>query len=270
MQDNTDPLLESARALRIERFAEIDSTSGHARALIATGRIGVSPVAFVAGVQTNGVGRFRRAWSSPRGGLWLTLAWPAQESDLLARLDGLGLRIGVACLRVVRHAFSEFAGDPRIRLKWPNDVLVQGRKVLGVLTEVVHGPPPEARPWILVGVGLNANVQIDQFPESVRSHATTLLHELGREVSLDELESRLLAELLAALNARGLSRGLLVEAVEFLHGLDRDTTVSLPDGTRVTGVLTGLNDHGMAVLDVDGRVFVPPLGSIIMSDAPAS
>ncbi len=255
-------------AIDVDRFAEIDSTSAHARARIGAGLLTSGPVAFVAAQQTAGVGRFGRPWSSPLGGLWLTLAWPIEESELAACVDGLGLRIGVACLRVVRGAFKGFQGDPHVRLKWPNDVLIHGRKVLGVLTEVVHGPPPIARPWILVGVGLNANVSNEHLAESVRSHATSLAHELGFAVDLATLERALLAELRSALTTKGLSREVLHEAGEFLHGLERDATVSLPDGSRVSGVLTGLNEHGMAVLDVDGRVFVSPLGSVIGNDQP--
>ena len=258
----------SAPGVRVERFDCIESTSGHARALIATGMIGDGARVFVARTQTGGIGRFKRAWSSPEGGLWMTLAWPTQEQELAALLDGLGLRVGVACLRVVQRAFEGHAENPHVRLKWPNDVMVHGRKVLGVLTELVHGPAPMARPWLLVGVGLNANVRVELLDEPVRSHATSLHTELGREVSLDALERALLDELCGALSGSGTPRELLSEAVASLHGLGRDTTVSLPDGTRVSGVLTGLNDHGVAVLDVDGRVFVPPLGAVIMSDVP--
>ena len=253
-------------AIHVERFAEVDSTSAYARARIGAGVLADGPAAFVAARQTAGVGRFGRPWSSPIGGLWLTLAWPIDEGELAARVDGLGLRVGVACLRVVRGAFEDFEGDPHVRLKWPNDVLIHGRKVLGVLTEVVHGPPPAARPWILVGVGLNANVSSEHLAEPVRSHATSLAHELGFEVDLATLERALLAELRSALTTTGLSREVIHEAGEFLHGLERDATVSLPDGSRVSGVLTGLNEHGMAVLNVDGRVYVSPVGSVIGND----
>ena len=267
-QSNQRPDSPSDPAIHFVRFAEIDSTSAFARAQIGAGVAPDGPAAIVAARQTAGVGRFGRPWSSPVGGLWLTLAWPIDEGNLAACVDGLGLRVGVACLRVVRRAFEGFVGDPHVRLKWPNDVLIRGRKVLGVLTEVVHGPPPAARPWILVGVGLNANLGTEQLDEPARSHATSLSHELGFEVDLAILERALLGELRGALTATGLSRGVILEAGEFLHGLERDTTVSLPDGSRVSGVLTGLNEHGMAVLDVDGRVFVSPVGSVIGNDQP--
>lgn len=230
--------------------------------------MGSAARAFVARTQTGGIGRFKRAWSSPEGGLWMTLAWPTRENELPKLLDGLGLRVGVACLRVVQRAFDGCADDPHVRLKWPNDVMVHGRKVLGVLTELVHGPAPEAQPWILVGVGLNANIKLELLEEPVRSHATSLRTELGRDVSLELLERAMLDELCIALTGSGTPRELLAEAVASLHGLGRDTTVLLPDGTRISGVLTGLNDHGVAVLDVEGRAFVPPLGTVIMSDVP--
>jgi BirA family biotin operon repressor/biotin-[acetyl-CoA-carboxylase] ligase len=250
----------------VVRFMEIDSTSGHARSQIGADRLAPRPIALVAKRQIAGVGRFGRRWESPEGGLWMTLAWPCVESGLGARLEGLGLRVGVACLRVVRGVFEGVEADPHVRLKWPNDVLIHGRKALGVLTEVVHGPGPERRPWILVGVGINANVSLDRLPEAVRSQATTLERELGRAVDLGALERSVLAELRVALEAPGLSREVIREAGERLHGLGRETTVSLPNGARVSGVLTGLNDRGMAVLDVDGRVYVPPLGAVIAND----
>jgi BirA family biotin operon repressor/biotin-[acetyl-CoA-carboxylase] ligase len=252
-------------AVRFVRFADIPSTSGHARAEIASGVLQPSPVAYVAAKQTAGIGRFKREWQSPIGGLWLTLAWPTTEPELAGVLDGLGLRIGIGCLRVIAKVL-EPVPDPHVRLKWPNDILIHGRKVLGVLTEVVHGPPPDARPWILVGVGINVNINLRELRENVRTHATSLAAELGKPADLAAIETHLMEELHRALSTHGLSREFVQEAARHLHGLDRDTTVSLPDGTRRAGVLKGLNDHGMAVLDVEGRIFVPPLGSVIAND----
>ncbi len=271
MPASTRPALAVVRVeapCPVVRFEEIDSTSTHAHREIHAGRLEPSPVAFVAAQQSAGVGRFGRTWVSPRGGLWITLAWPTTEAELTKTLDGLGLRVGVACLRVVRHALDGAPSDPFVRLKWPNDVLAHGRKVLGVLTEVVHEPAPGRRPWLLVGAGINANLDLSLLPDELRGHATTLARELGRPVDLGTLEIDLLHELRAAIASPGLDRETILEAGQSLHGLERDTIVSMPDGSKVSGVLKGLNDHGMAVLDVDGRPFVPPLGSVIMNDHP--
>lgn len=120
------------------RLSETASTSLDARE-----RIGSAESSFwvVAETQTAGRGREGRAWASPAGGLWATLAWPLSVSPD-GVLDGLGQRIGVALTESVR-TFC-----PRARLKHPNDVLIDGAKVAGVLTEIVDG-------WALVGCGVN-------------------------------------------------------------------------------------------------------------------
>lgn len=253
--------IQVALSVPITRIKETSSTNAHAKDLALTGRLGISPICFVAETQSAGVGRFGREWVSPKGGLWLTLAWPTTESDLPEILEGLGLRIGVACLRVVQRIVASGARRPIVKLKWPNDIMLAGHKVLGELTEVLSAP---SNPWLIVGVGINANFPRSALPESLRATATTLHEELGHDVDLKLLESDLLSELSEALATKGLPREILDEAGQHLHALNRDIAVSLPDGSRATGVLRGLNEHGMAVLETDSGPFVPPLGSAIM------
>lgn len=243
------------------RLKETDSSNAHARRLARAGKLARSPVAFVAERQTAGVGRFGRSWASPRGGLWLTLAWPIPEADLQAVLDGLGLRVGVACLRVVQKVVAQGARRPIVKLKWPNDILLAGHKVLGELTEIVHAPELA---WAIVGVGINANFPRTRLPEELRDTATTLLDEVGHTVDLAALERDLLKELALALSARGLCRELLAEAGEHLHGLGRDIALSMPDGSRTAGTLMGLNEQGLAILQTDAGTLVAPLSSAIV------
>ncbi len=251
----------SRDAIPIIRLREIDSTNAHARRLARAGKLARTPVAFVAERQTAGVGRFGRAWASPVGGLWLTLAWPIPESQLQSVIDGLGLRIGVACLRVIQRVVARGARRPIVKLKWPNDILVAGHKVLGELTEIVHAPELA---WAIVGVGMNANFPRARLPHELHATATTLQEETGHPIDLAALERDLLQELTAALTARGLSRELLAEAGDHLHGVGRDIALSMPDGSRAAGTLTGLNEHGLAVLQTDAGTLVAPLGAAIM------
>jgi BirA family biotin operon repressor/biotin-[acetyl-CoA-carboxylase] ligase len=152
---------------------EVDSTNDRARALAVAGAPHGTVV--TAGVQTAGRGRQGRTWIAPAGTA-LLLSLVVREIDPL-----LPLRAGLAV--------ADVAG-PDARVKWPNDVLVDGRKVAGILVE---GRPQEG--WAVVGIGLNAAVDVAELPPELRDSAGTL----GRSPS--ELEPTL-AELLRALERR--------------------------------------------------------------------
>jgi BirA family biotin operon repressor/biotin-[acetyl-CoA-carboxylase] ligase len=152
---------------------EIDSTNERARALAVAGAPHGTVV--TAGVQTAGRGRQGRTWTAPPGTA-LLLSLVVRELDPL-----LPLRAGLAV--------ADLAG-PAARVKWPNDVLVDGRKVAGILVEA---RPQEG--WAVIGIGINAAVDVAQLPPELRDRAGTL----GR--SPDELEPTLV-ELLGALELR--------------------------------------------------------------------
>lgn len=207
---------------------EIDSTNERARALAAAGAPHGTVV--TAGVQTAGRGRQGRTWTAPPGTA-LLLSLVVREIDAL-----LPLRAGLAV--------ADLAG-PAARVKWPNDVLVDGRKVAGILVEA---RPQEG--WAVVGIGLNASLDVAELPPELRDRAGTL----GR--SPDELEPTL-AELLGALERR-----LAEPAAEVVAALrDRDALA----GQAVTwagGAGTG------AGVDQQGRLRVRlPDGSEVALDA---
>ncbi len=178
-------------------FDEIDSTSLHARRLVEAGAPEVAspdPLVIVAATQTAGVGRLGRAWSSPRGGLWCTFV--LRPSRPYAEVsDGLGMRIGAAVTEALRAAVGP-AHAARLQTKWPNDVLLDGRKVCGVLTETA-GAGDGLR--VLVGVGVNVECSTSDAPEDLRERITTMRDALGaghaptRERVLAELAPRVIA-----------------------------------------------------------------------------
>ena len=126
--------------------------------------------------QTKGRGRFDRAWVSPSGkNLYLTLV----TRPPLGRLRSLGIIAPLAVALAV-----EDSTGLRPRIKWPNDVLIDGRKLSGVLIESeISG---SAVQYALVGPGINVNFDIEQSPE-IAAIATSIKRELGREVSREEL-----------------------------------------------------------------------------------
>ncbi|MFN7022444.1 MAG: biotin--[acetyl-CoA-carboxylase] ligase [Phycisphaerales bacterium] len=232
---------------RVLVFEELDSTMLEARRALGEGRVEGATV-FVAAVQSGGVGRFGRAWASPRGGLWMTAACPLGEDAL----RGLGVRLGLACLDSVRSVVPEEM-RARVGLKWPNDVRLDGRKVCGVLAELACGK--DRRGWSLVGVGLNANFAESELPAEVRGGATTLM-EHGVGVDLERAAEEMGARIAAVVAGDGVWAEDLARARVELSAGKEVGLVTDPTGARVEARFAGLEDDGEALFRTpDGRVF---------------
>ena len=132
--------------------------------------------------QTAGRGRLKRAWLSPKGSIALSIILhptPAQLPYLIM----------VASLAVARCI--EKVGGLETQIKWPNDVLIKGKKVCGILIESdVRG---SAVDYAVIGIGINVNLKPADFPE-IAATATSLAQELGREISRREMIRCLLVE----------------------------------------------------------------------------
>jgi len=132
--------------------------------------------------QTAGRGRIKRAWLSPRGSIALSIILyptPAYLSSLIM----------VASLAVV-HCVKKVTGL-KSQIKWPNDVLINQKKVCGILIESdVRGNRVD---HAIIGIGINVNLRLSDFPE-IPPTATSLSHELGKAVSRLDIIRCLLAE----------------------------------------------------------------------------
>ncbi|MEM3696728.1 MAG: biotin--[acetyl-CoA-carboxylase] ligase [Candidatus Bathyarchaeia archaeon] len=141
----------------------------------------------VAETQTAGRGRLGREWFSPKGGLYFsTILKPkitVKESVKLVFVAGL------AVAEVLHEKYGL-----HVETKWPNDVLVGGRKICGILSEMkTRG---EKVDYAIIGVGINANVKVKkEFPEELKTVATSIEDELGRKIKLEELLRLLLENL---------------------------------------------------------------------------
>ena len=140
-------------------FETIGSTNAHARQLAEEG---ASPGTVVTSAeQTEGRGRQGRAWATPAG---KALAWSAIV-PLEGEVPGLfPLRAGLAACEAV----EELGGTPA-EVKWPNDVMLGGRKCAGVLVE---GRPQAG--WAVVGIGINLTIEEEEFPPEIRDRATSV------------------------------------------------------------------------------------------------
>lgn len=157
----------------LEVLPEIGSTNDRA---LAAGHHG-APEGFcvLADRQTAGRGRLGRTWASPPGvGLYTSiLLRPKVEPSSLPLLS---LVVGLA----VADAIQEVATlDPS--LKWPNDILLDGRKVAGMLTELATNSP--SVDYVVTGIGINVNHREDDFPRELRRGATSLFLQCGRSIA---------------------------------------------------------------------------------------
>ena len=159
----------------VEYHDSIASTNARARDLAEEG---AADVVVLADEQTGGRGRLDRAWESPSGGVWLSILSRAEIPPANAPIYTLAAAVATA------EAVRTMGVDATI--KWPNDVLVDGRKLAGILTEM-EGEADRVS-WLVVGIGLNANVDIEALPFE---EATSLRAEVG-DVDRRELVHELL------------------------------------------------------------------------------
>jgi BirA family transcriptional regulator, biotin operon repressor / biotin---[acetyl-CoA-carboxylase] ligase len=154
-----------------------DSTNSRARELAEAGAPGGTVV--TAAEQTAGRGRQGRSWTAPAGG---ALLYSAIVRPLERRHGLLPLAAAIAVCEAAERLDDSIA----CRIKWPNDVWVEGRKLAGILIE--------ARPqdgWAVIGVGLNLAIAADEFPAELRETATSLRTAPGTEVARKALDDSL-------------------------------------------------------------------------------
>ena len=164
---------------KIIRFKEIASTQDEARSQASQVEEGT---VFLSQSQTRGRGKPGAEWFSPKGGLYFSVVLkPAREPE---KLSGLTQSFAAAVVGSLAETF-----DIKADIKLPNDVLINGRKVCGILTERISCG--KDIPAVIAGIGVNVNQ--DGFPEELE--ATSLKVEKGREIDLEGYFKALLGHL---------------------------------------------------------------------------
>jgi BirA family biotin operon repressor/biotin-[acetyl-CoA-carboxylase] ligase len=141
----------------------------------------------IADEQTAGRGRLDRSWHSPKGtGIWMSLilrpAIPPQQAPQLTLL------VAVAVTQAIQEVTGLVPG-----IKWPNDILLNGKKAVGILTEM-QADPDQVRS-VIVGMGINVNQTLEHFPPELASIATSLALEVGKPVNRAQLIQAILSKL---------------------------------------------------------------------------
>ena len=242
-----DPGPAGTRFAEIRRFEEIDSTN---RDLADLARRGARPLVAAAAHQTAGRGRLGRRWEAPPGANLLAsvlvpLTLDAQHLHLCSTAVSLA-----AADAVVERCRAEGLGPLEVVLKWPNDLLVGGRKLAGVLAESV--PSGGGRWAVVVGVGVNVDWPgPDGGPPELADVATSVRRETGKGLALDALLDSLLRSLEPRLTALEDAPGRLSVASEYrirCATVGQRVRVETSSGD-IVGVGTDITPEGHLVVD---------------------
>lgn len=238
---------------------EADSTNAEARRRAEAGEIG--PLWIAARRQTAGRGRRGRQWGSDSGNLFTSLLLLTQKSPAEAAQLTFAASLAVADL------LDRYVPPALVTIKWPNDVLLDGRKTSGILIE--SGPAPSGGLWLAVGIGVN----LSQTPGETERPATCIAEHLAHGVvsapSVDEA-AKALAETFGAWLDRWTTLGfqpILDAWIARTPGLHGPCTARLTNET-LTGVADGVEADGSLRLKLpDGSLRVISAGDVFFGEA---
>ncbi len=223
---------------KVHHLMVADSTMHTARTLARRGAREGTLV--IAEQQSAGRGRLDRSWLSPAGGIYLTIVTRPAITPVQA--PRINLMAAVAVADAIERLFGL-----RARVKWPNDVLVGGRKVCGILAEMEA--ECDAVRFVNVGIGLNANSRI----ADVQDGAVSLLELLGSPVDRTGLVRAIVEGVLSRLRCLADS-SIIEEWKARTVTIGREVCV-VSGGMSLTGIAVGINSWGaLLVRGMDGRM----------------
>ncbi len=202
--------------------------------------------AVLADYQTAGRGRLGRDWLAPKGkSLLMSVLVPMAPADL----SWLPLMAGMA----VQDALAPLIPG-RVVLKWPNDVLIDGKKIAGVLSEYMG--VRDGRAWVALGIGVNLTQTREELPDVP---ATSLLLEGGSQSPI-----ALAAQIISALRTWLDAPIPQAEYVKRCVSARSAVNVTLPVGEVVSGMGLGVDEAGGLLIEVDGQVLTITAGDVAL------
>lgn len=220
--------------LTVHWFSRLGSTNTRAAEMAREGAI-LAPSVVLTGWQVAGRGRGTNTWWASAGSLTMTLVLPSQPERPAHQLP---LLVGSTARRTV-HAMTGID----VKLKWPNDLLHDGRKLGGILCERVNGLD-------LVGLGLNINLEVASAPPLLQKRITSLSQISGGPLDQTEVLIRLVSEITAALSQPNNFSATLDEYAQHHALTGRTVSVSDLGHPTITGTCVGLDEEGRLMLRV--------------------
>jgi BirA family transcriptional regulator, biotin operon repressor / biotin---[acetyl-CoA-carboxylase] ligase len=231
------------------RYEELDSTNSEARRRAEAGESG--PLWISAARQTAGRGRRGRVWNSGEGNLAATLLLrPEAPQSITGQLS-------FAAALAAAEMVSRFAPGAAIQVKWPNDVLAEGRKIAGLLLEGSSAPQST---WLAIGIGVN----LASFPDGTEFPATSLA-QLGIAPPSPEEALTVLAARFAHWYDAWMKDGFEIVRTAWLaraSGLGTSIRARLANHQTRSGLFEGIDEGGALLLNEQGHVRAIAAGEV--------
>lgn len=192
--------------------------------------------------QTNGKGKSGKQWESPLGGVWLSIILEPPINQKKTPI--ITLATGLA----VEKTFERM-GIKDGEIKWPNDVLINGKKVCGILTEAIA--KINAIEHIIIGVGIDVNIDVEGLPEHVKERTISLKNVAGKEFDENEVIRIFLEEF------EKIYEDLLNENYEKIlkewrkksYSIGKKVEIRTPFSKSYDGYIVGINSDGILIVE---------------------
>lgn len=209
-----------------------------------------------AGQQTDGRGRRGREWVSKHGNLYCSLIYDSKEDVRTAS------QLSFVTSLAVRDAVGEFLNIDQIKCKWPNDILVKGKKISGILLET-YSRSANSSIFMIIGIGIN----IKHHPEIALYDATDINEQTDDEFEAIDVFNALshkMAYWLKVWHDQDFAK-IRKEWLKCCKGLGEMVTVKLPN-EQLNGRFIGLDDDGALKLDINGEIKLIYSGDVFFND----
>ena len=227
-------------------FNEVMSTNTIAKFLSMNG-VGNGAVV-ISEKQTKARGRSGKNWESPLGGVWLSIILNPNVNH--SKIPLITLATGVAVENTLKRI-----GVKNAEIKWPNDILIHGKKVCGILTEAITRF--NTIESVIIGVGIDANISIENFPEELRENMTTLNDEIGEKVD-ENLLIKLFLEEFEKISEQFINEEyetILKEWRKNSYTIGKIVEVHEPFSKPYDGYVLGISRDGSLVVEkIDGTL----------------
>jgi BirA family biotin operon repressor/biotin-[acetyl-CoA-carboxylase] ligase len=229
----------------IHYFREVDSTNEVAKKLAMSGAPEGTVV--IAESQRRGRGRRGKKWISPLGGAWMSIILRPNTPPLNA--PQLTFTAGVAAAKTMKEEYGLEVG-----IKWPNDILIENKKVCGILTEI--STEIDVIDYIITGIGIDANIDLNSLPPELRDTTTSIKSELSQDISRMKLVRKFLENFEGMYNKfnQGNFRDILNMWRKYSKTIG--SKVEIRKGTEIIkGEAVGVNSEGALILELkDGTL----------------